>query len=1180
MSRSFRTSLMLCAWSAILLGTLTLRADITGSISGIATDPSGAVVPGVTVTVISKETGIHSSTVTDGEGFYSLPTLAIGHYDLSVSHPGFDNFLERGIVINANSAVRVDVKLILGSVKNTVVVKSDTLRVETQSTQMGEVIGAEKIESVPLFQRSYIGLLSLQPGVVPQAYSGTDYTSGIGATTVSGDLGAGSISVNGGRENSNGYMINGADAEEGVHNRAAIIPNLDSIAEFRIITNNFDAEYGDFSGGQVNVVTKSGGNQVHGDAFEFLENNDLNAKDYFSQSKGVYRQNVFGGTFGGPIKRDKAFFFVDFQGTRQEVGTVANVLVPSPTDRTGNLQDLESSLENSDPANGGLGVQGPYWANLLSNELGYSVSPGEPYYSVGCTNSAQCVFPNGVIPASAINPVAANTLHYIEEPNVITSQGDFYQTTAYPGTLADYKGGVRVDGNTHFGSLFGYYYADHYTTVNPYGGSNFPGFADDNQGLSQLADIGLTTTINTRTINNFRFVYLRDVNLLNDPSGGLGVSFASLGFATPWGAAGGLASTNPSFAGVPQFQFNNFAFGVVNGPLRQYNNTVQGIDNFTRIIGTHTFQIGVDYHYDQINERNTFNQNGTFAFNGAETGSDFADYLLGAPMLFNQASTQVLDSRNHYFGVYGQDSWRATQNLTLNYGLRYEISPPWYDTQNKIQTVIPGEQSRVFPGAPLGLVFPGDPGVPRTLAPTRYNDFAPRFGIAYTPSASRGLLGKLVGGPGKTSIRAGAGIFYQNISDAGLFVEIGDAPFGNNWQSPAPPLLQTPYIDRGSGFNEGVKFPFVPPPPNTSPQNPDNAVNWPAYLPISGSEFYYPKNKVPYTEEFEASLQRQLGPATVVTLSYVGSLGRHNPTFWESNPGNIALCLELSNPANVAANSPTCGPGGENTVYTLANGQTVAGTRQTFGNNFGSNPYILMGAFSDYNSLQASLKHQDKYDNFLLGYTWSKSMDDGSTDYNGTNPYNPHLTYGLSSFDVTNNFVASYTVQAPFNLLFGNGPVSQRLAGGWAVSGITTFASGLAFSIGDGGDRSLSGTGDDYPDFSNNGSPLIIQRNPRKGGPFFNRAFFAAEPLGGFGRAGRYYGHGPGLDNYDLALLKNTKIVGGKQLQIRAEAFNAFNHTQFANPSGNYNNSGVGGFGYVTGDQGARTMQVALKVLF
>ena len=188
----------------------------------------------------------------------------------------------------------------------------------------------------------------------------------------------------------------------------------------------------------------------------------------------------------------------------------------------------------------------------------------------------------------------------------------------------------------------------------------------------------------------------------------------------------------------------------------------------------------------------------------------------------------------------------------------------------------------------------------------------------------------------------------------------------------------------------------MPPPPNTSPSNPDTAVNWPSYLPISGSEFYYPKNKVPYTDEFEASLQRQLGPATVMTLSYVGTLGRHNPTFWESNPGNIALCLELSNPANVAPNSPTCGPGGENTVYTLANGQTVAGTRQTFGNNFGSNPYILMGAFSNYNSLQASLKHQDKYDNFLLAYTWGKSMDDGSTDYNGTNPYNPRLTYGIS----------------------------------------------------------------------------------------------------------------------------------------------------------------------------------------
>ncbi len=1180
MYRFTRPVLMLSICAIVLLSAMVAWAAITGSISGIITDPSGAVISGVTVIAASEERGVQSTTVTDSKGFYNFPTLAIGHYDVTISQQGFQKFVKQAVVINANSAVRVDVNLTIGSVANTVTVKSNTVQIETQSTQMGEVIGGKTIVTLPLFQRSYIGLMSLQPGVTPLAYAGTSFTSGIGATAVSGDLAAGSISVNGGREGSNAYMVNGADAEEGVHNRAAIIPNQDSIAQFRIITNNFDAEYGNFSGGQINLVTKSGTNQYHGDAFEFLENEDFNAKDYFSKSKGIYRQNVFGGTIGGPIKRDKAFWFGDFQGTKQSIGAATNVLVPSVVDRSGNLQDQESLLENSDPANGGSGVQGPYWANILTNKLGYVVTEGEPYYSAGCTTSAQCVFPNAIIPASAINPIAANTLKYIEKPNVINSGGNFYQTTAYPATLSDYKGGIRVDGNTHFGALFGYYFADHFVTVSPYGGSNFPGFSTDNQGLSQLANIGLTTTLSAQSVNSFRFVYLRDVNFITKPVGGEGVSLASLGFVTPWGPAGGIASTAPTFEGVPQFGFNNFNFGAAAGPLRQYNNTAQVIDNFTRVIGTHTFQTGADYHYDQINERNTFNQNGAFTFDGTETGLDFADYLIGAPASFIQSSTQVLDSRNYYFGVYAQDSWRAKSNLTLNYGLRYEISPPWYDTQNKIQTLIPGEQSQVFPGAPLGLVFPGDKGVPKTLAPTRYNDFAPRFGIAYTPSATEGLLGKLIGGPGTTSIRAGYGIFYEDIADAGLFVEIGDAPFGNNWQAPTPPLLATPYIDRSTGFNEGVKFPFIPPPPNASPKNPDTSVNWPSFLPISGSEYYYPKNKQPYTEQFELSLQRQLGPTTVASLSYVGTVGRHNPTFVESNPGDIGLCLQLMNKANVAPGTLTCGPRRENDVFTLPSGQKVNGTRTTFGNNFGSNPYISMSASSSYNSLQAFVKHQEKYADFLVSYTYSKSMDNGSTAYNGTNPYDSSLSYGISAFDVTHNFVASYTVQLPFYLFLSNGPIARRFTAGWAVSGITNYASGQAFAVGDSGDRSLCGCGNDAPAFSNNGTPFINQRNPRKGGPFFNVKYFAQEPIGGFGRAGRYYGHGPGYDNYNVALLKDTQIKGDTQLQIRAEAFNVFNHVSFANPNGNINNGGKGGFGYVTGDQGPRTMQVALKLLF
>jgi hypothetical protein len=573
---------------------------------------------------------------------------------------------------------------------------------------------------------------------------------------------------------------------------------------------------------------------------------------------------------------------------------------------------------------------------------------------------------------------------------------------------------------------------------------------------------------------------------------------------------------------------------------------------------------------------------------------DFADYLIGAPDNFTQASQQLLDSRAGYYSGYLQDSWRATPNLTLNYGVRYEVMTPWYDTQNKLETVVAGEQSKAFPGAPTGMVVPGDPGIPRTLSPIKYSSFAPRVGVAYSPSFSDGLGAKIFGGAGKSSIRAGYGIFYSAIQDATGFVEVGDAPYGLYYSSPVPPLLESPYIDRATGNSEGIKFPFTFPPTNVSPSNPDTAFNWTQATPISGSDYFYYKNVIPYVEEFELSLQRQFGSNTVLTASYVGNVGRHLLTFEESNPADPSLCLQLSNPTALAPGSTPCGPYGEDNVYTLANGQTVNGTRPTFGINFGSNPYMKTAVSSSFNSLQVSLQHNEKYANFLLGYTWEKSIDNGSTTFDATNPYNPGLSRSLSIFNVPQDLVASYTVQLPFNNLLSKGPWADRIAAGWALSGISTFASGQPIQISETDDNSLTGTFADTvdePSYANNGSPLRINRNPRTGQPYFNPNYFVEEPLGQVGNSMRRFFSGPGILNSDLALLKDTKLAESRSIQFRAEAFNIFNHTQFNNPSGNFNNTGTGqtgfnglgfygGFGYVTSAQNPRIMQVALKVQF
>jgi hypothetical protein len=1145
----------------IFLSTALVYAAINGVISGNILDPSGAAVPGVTITVTNQLTGVVNTTKSDSKGFYSFPALQVGIYTLAAHVPAFKDFSEENIRIDANSSVRVDIALQIGSLLETEHVDADALQVETTSTQLGDVIDSVTMTGVPLNGRSFTDLLQLQPGVSPYKA-----TSEGGSLPASGDLNTGNQSVNGGREASNAFMINGADSNEGVSNGAAIIPNLDSIAEFRIITNNFDAEYGNFSGGQVNVVTKSGTNAFHGDAFNFLRNTDFDARNYFAPERGVFIQNIFGGVVGGPIHRDKMFFFVDYQGTRNIQGQTLNYPVPSAADRSGDLSDVEGNL-------GGT-VQGTSWANVLSQRLGYAVSPNEPYS--GCTSTSNCVFPNGQIPMQAWDTPAAKLLPYIPTQN--TSNGNF-ATAANSQKLSDNKGGARFDATSRFGNLFGYYFVDSFTLNNPYGGGNTPGFGSTNQGKAQMVNLGLTTTFKNNSVNDFRFAYLRDVNFQGIPTGSVGTSLGSLGFVSPWGPTGGIGSIDPAYQGVPNISLNNFTFGVPADTLRQYNNTFQWIDNFTKIVGSHTLQFGVTYHYDQINERNYYGENGSFGFNGQETGDDFADFLIGAPASFIQASIQLLDSRSNYFGAYAQDSWRATSKLVLNMGLRYEISTPWYDTQNKLEAIVPGVQSVLFPGAPEGYLVPGDPGIPRTLAPIRWNNFAPRFGFAYTPSGD-GWLGKITGSQGKSSIRGGYGIFYTNIQDSTGFLEVGDAPFGLFYSSPVPSSFSTPFIDRATGNNEGQRFPFVIPSTSVSASHPDTTFNWAGVEPISGSLVYDVHNKLPYVESFYLSLQREVSSHTVLSLNYVGNVGRKLLTEEESNPGNAALCLQLSNPAALAPGQSTCGPGLETNVYTLANGSTVEGTRQTLGINFASNPYMRTSASSSYNSFQASLQHQDKYAEFLIGYTFSRSFDDASAQQDLTNVLNPELSRGLSNFDVTHNFVASYNVPLPIDGYLPKDGVLRKTLGGWAVSGITTFATGLPVTLSEGDDNSLTGTGADLPNYNPQGSKLIVNTNPRKGLPYFNPNLFTPEVLGTFGDSKRRFFHGPGLNNTDLALLKTFGFTETIKLEFRAEAFNVFNHAQFNGPSGSVDNQVVGGMGYINSANDPRIMQLALKLHF
>ena len=614
-------------------------------------------------------------------------------------------------------------------------------------------------------------------------------------------------------------------------------------------------------------------------------------------------------------------------------------------------------------------VTGGAWATQLSKELGYTVSPGEAYYTTGCTTST-CVFPNAVIPTSAITTPSQNLLKYIPLPN----SGTNFSTAADNQTLRDDKGSIRIDSDTRFGLISGYYFLDDFTLTSPYTSSSFPGFAAATAGRAQMVNISDTKTFSATLVNELRLNYTRMTNFGGEPAQGVGPTLSSLGFAS--GANLGIVPLLPQFEGPPGISFNNYSFGINAFFQDNANNTYQVTDNLSKVVGTHTMKFGASVHYDQITIHTFGANNGTFSFNGQETGSDFADFLIGAPSVFEQGVQLPLHTRARYIGLYAQDSWRATSNLTLNYGLRWEVTSPWYETHGQLETIVPGLQSKLFPGSPTGWVFPGDPGIPQTLAPIRYNNFAPRVGLAYSPSVDGGFLGKLLGGPGKTSIRAGFGMFYTAFENATGFNEVGDAPFGNFYVSPVPPLFSTPYVDRQTGNSEGQRFPGSFPPNNVSASNPDTTLNWAQFLPISSSPGFWYKNRVPYSENYNLSIQRQVSTHGLISVSYVGTQGHRLLSDVESNPGNPALCLSANLPAQVQPGSPTCGPNGENGVYTLANGHVINGTRYPLGNNFGSNGYFITSGNSNYNSLQATWRYSTSSLEFLAGYTYSKSIDD------------------------------------------------------------------------------------------------------------------------------------------------------------------------------------------------------------
>lgn len=1162
----------------ILASCTTCHASLGGSLHGTVTDSTGAVIPAAPVEIENAVTHTVETVASNEDGSFTFAGLDAGTYQVRAHLAGFRLYAHDGLVVQEGVDQEFNITLEVARQTATITVTEAGPHLDPAETARGETLAAGKIASIPVNGRSFTDLLALQAGVTPvgSAQPNAVVMSGCTSTPPSGDINPGTLSISGQRETSNGFIVNGSDVEEGFNMGSAIIPNLDSLEDLRVLTSNFDAEYGNYAGGQVLITTKSGTNRFHGSTFEFLRNTHLDARNYFSTDRAIYDQNQWGGTFGGPLKNDKAHFFADYQGTRLTQGLETGLIaVPSNAARAGDFEGVAGALSGT--------VNGQSWADHLSQSLGYTVHSGEPYYVQGCATPGQCVFPNAQIPASVWSEPARHLLQNVPLAN--QGEGSF-STSAETEELRDDKASTRIDATTPLGLLSAYYFFDDYTMDSPYptaqGGANVPGFNALTLGRAQLASLGMTRTIGSNKVNQTHASFLRSSNDVGIPQGGVGPSLASQGFLDAAGNPS-IYALSPRIEGIENVSLNDLTFGVDTTGLAEANNTMQVTDDFSMAAGQHTLKIGGGLHLDGINISPDAIYNGSFSFTGTETGSDFADFLLGRPSSYSQGDSHSFYLRNKYIGLYAQDSWRVRPGMTLNYGLRWDLLPPWREKYNQLQTLVLGEKSQVYPGAPEGLVFPGDPGVPSTLAPAAHTNFAPRLGFAYSPRFQSGLLGKVLGSAGTTSLRTGYGMFYTAFEGLSAGIMSANPPYGYDYTTLSPPLFSNPFVTAESGESTFQPFPEPIPSRGATRDHPNASLDWSQYSPITGVPSFYHRNVTPYSESYTLSIERQFRGDTVLKVSYVGTQAHHLLVLVSANPANPSLCLGLSRPDQVMAGTPTCGPFGEGGKYTSTSGIVIHGTRAPFRSLFDAITYQKTLGNSAYNAAEVSLRHHSGPLDFLLGYTFSKSLDQSSSLAEAANPLDPSLSRAISAFDMTQNLVVRYKYQLPIaHLLRRRGQWTE----GWELSGVTRFASGLPVTLFNNNDTSLLGSipnginnnGVDTPNFAG-GNPGV-NTDPRGGRLAFDVSRFSLPALGQIGTASRRFFHGPGMNNFDWAILKDFHLTESKTVELRAEAFNVFNHAQFFGASAVNGNISSAVFGHIVNAAEPRSVQLAAKFRF
>jgi hypothetical protein len=1056
-----RGKLVISCWLSILSVTAGFAQTTTASLVGIVRDNSGAVIPDTQVTAENVLTSFSRSTSSDASGAYLITNLPVGEYKVVALKTGFTRFVQQGITLEVDQNARVDVVLAVGDVNQSVTVNAESTGVETRSTAISELVDRTRIQELPLNGRNAMALALVVPGVI----------SVTAPTIVSQSRSGPTITVAGGRNTQNEFRLDGISNKNLTQNTALNFPSPDALQEFIIMTSNYSAEFGRNSGGVIMGVTRAGTNDFHGSLWEYLRNTDLNARNFFSTTKPTLVQNQYGFAVGGHVIRNKLFYFGSYQGTdiRQSL-LLATARPPTALERQGDFS--ASSTKPNDPLT------------------------GQP-------------FPGAVIPSSRFDPTSVAVMSkYMPAAN--TPDGRWVYLNPQPSTDNQYLG--RVDYIVSAKNSLDFRYFRDNSDLKFQSGNVAP-YAPNDQSL-QVGNWALhdTHTFSPTLLNELRLGVSRDNSLVgvtdHDQLSNFGAIFP--GVNTPQ---------------MPNITVSGYYSLGTTDIFSEHENIYQIGDNLRWFRGKHSISFGGEWERTEELNRGSSGNEGSFSFSGYATTNAWADYLLGKPVTMTQASPYERLVKGWDWYAFVQDDIRLTSRLTVNLGLRYEWFQPYHAVYGRTNTYRAGQQSVVQPNAPLGMVFPGDAGVPAGLVPTDKNNFAPRVGFAWDP------LGK-----GQLSIRGAYGLFYEDMrSDVWTYPAVNQ-PFVISDTVPAPFSFNNPF----RGMVD--PFPYIYSPATAKFSYPMSLFTVPG-----------PTLNSPYVHDLNFTVEKTLPGGMVLKAGYVGKL-EHN-----------LLQMLQENPA----------------VY-IPGQSTIANTNQRrilLPGTYASFRQIATNSNAAYHSLEASVSRRfNRGLTFLGSYTFGKLLDYYSAQNLGQtpqNPYNERLDRARSDEDRNQVFSGSFVYDIP--LLRAQKGWMTRAFGGWSVSGLVTKATGLPVFVTSGQDFSLTGVGFDRPNLV--GNPAMSHANEAAFiRSYFNTAAFSANLPGQYGTAGRNLFSGPGMFNTNLSLVKSFRIserLGA--LQFRAEFFNAFNHTNFGQPDGVFVDKT---FGQIQTAADPRIVQFALRYQF